>query len=70
MLHCIKQFYGDIDAKLGGESLVVDGFIVAQHMKENCRELYDILCDTPVEFYDIGEDYTKFHKVHHSPSFV
>ncbi|CAG7702456.1 unnamed protein product [Allacma fusca] len=69
-LHCIKQFYGEADKNLGGESHLVDGFIVAHHMKENYPELYETLCNTPVEFYDIGEDYTKFYKIHHSPTFV
>ena len=72
-MHCIKQFYGESDKNLGGESILVDGFIVADHMKRESgqtREDYETLCNIPVEFYDIGQDFTKFYKIHHSPTFV
>ncbi|ODM97506.1 Gamma-butyrobetaine dioxygenase, partial [Orchesella cincta] len=66
LLHCIKQYAGNE----GGQSHLVDGFRVAQQMKEKYPEEYKILCEVPVEFYDVGTDYTRFFKVHHSPTFV
>ncbi len=69
LLHCIKQYEGT-EEDAGGESHLVDGFQVAHQMKLEFPESYDVLSNTPVEFADIGEDFTKFHKVHHSPTFV
>ncbi len=66
LLHCIKQF----EEGRGGETHLVDGFRVASQMKKAYPEEYKILCETPLEFYDIGTDYTQFFKVHHTPLFV
>lgn len=65
LLHCIKQFKG-----VGGRSHLVDGFLVAEQMRENYPQEFKTLYQVPVEFYDVGKDYTDFHKVHHSPTFV
>lgn len=66
ILHCLRQYQeGE-----GGESHLVDGFRVADQMKTHYTEHYRILCEVPVEFYDVGTDYTTFFKIHHSPSFV
>jgi len=67
MLHCIKQYTAD---EAGGRTVLVDGFRVAEHLKVNHPMEFKILCHVPVEFNDIGKDYTEFHKVHHSPTFV
>jgi gamma-butyrobetaine dioxygenase len=67
MLHCIKQY--DVEEK-AGRSLVVDGFQVAEQLRRDHPGDFNILHEVPVEFYDIGKDFTEFHKVHHSPTFV
>jgi len=69
LLHCIKQ-YDEIHEDGGGESHLVDGFEVARQMQLQFPESYDILSRIPVEFTDVGEDFTKFDKVHRSPTFV
>ena len=66
LLHCIRQYSGDD----GAYSHLVDGFLVADQMKKLHPESYRILSEVPVEFADVGQDYTKFDKVHHSPTFV
>ncbi|NXL92114.1 BODG dioxygenase, partial [Alectura lathami] len=53
-LHCIKQ----TDA--GGESEVVDGFHVANKLKQQNPEAYQILTSTAVDYTDVGVDYCDF----------
>ena len=65
LLHCIHQYNG-----LGGQSLLADGFLIAKQMKEEFPQHYELMVNTPIEFTDVGMDYTKFCKIHHSPSFV
>lgn len=66
LLHCIRQYTeGE-----GGQSHLVDGFRIAEQMKKDYPDQYKILCDTPLEFFDVGKDYIDFFKTHHSPTFV
>jgi len=67
LLHWVKQYEADVE---GGASQLVDGFRVAAQLKAMHPQSYEILSRVPVEFEDIGKDFTKFHKVHHSPTFV
>ncbi|XP_029438983.1 LOW QUALITY PROTEIN: gamma-butyrobetaine dioxygenase [Rhinatrema bivittatum] len=53
-LHCLKQ------AKVGGESEVVDGFHVCNQLKEQDPEAFHILSSTLVDFTDTGVDYCDF----------
>ncbi|XP_020646076.3 gamma-butyrobetaine dioxygenase [Pogona vitticeps] len=54
LLHCIKQ------TPTGGESEVVDGFYVANKLKEQNPQAFQILTSTYVDFTDIGVDYCDF----------
>ncbi|XP_042302331.1 gamma-butyrobetaine dioxygenase [Sceloporus undulatus] len=53
-LHCIKQ------TPTGGESEVVDGFHVANKLKEVNPQAFQILTSTFVDFTDVGVDYCDF----------
>ncbi|XP_005995131.1 gamma-butyrobetaine dioxygenase [Latimeria chalumnae] len=53
-LHCIKQ------ADVGGESELVDGFYVANKLKEQNPEAFSILSSTLVDYTDTGSDYCDF----------
>uniref|UniRef100_A0A8D0GFW6 gamma-butyrobetaine dioxygenase n=1 Tax=Sphenodon punctatus TaxID=8508 RepID=A0A8D0GFW6_SPHPU len=53
-LHCIKQ------TSTGGESEVVDGFHVANKLKEQNLQAFQILSSTLVDFTDIGVDFCDF----------
>lgn len=54
LLHCIKQ------TSTGGESEVVDGFHVANKLKKQNPEAFQILTSTAVDFTDVGIDYCDF----------
>lgn len=54
MLHCIRQ------AAEGGESVMVDGFHVAQKLKTEDPEAYRTLASLRIDFTDIGTDYCDF----------
>ncbi|XP_044281694.1 gamma-butyrobetaine dioxygenase isoform X2 [Varanus komodoensis] len=54
LLHCIKQ------TSSGGESEVVDGFHVANKLKKQNPEAFQILASTLVDFTDVGVDYSDF----------
>ncbi|KAJ7344543.1 hypothetical protein JRQ81_000493 [Phrynocephalus forsythii] len=54
LLHCIKQ------TPTGGESEVVDGFYVANKLKQQNPQAFQILTSTYVDFTDIGVDYCDF----------
>ncbi len=58
MLHCVKQV-----AIKGGENEMVDGFYVANLMKEKHPEHYKVLTSIPVDFRDYGTDAYTFHKL-------
>ncbi|KFV04537.1 PREDICTED: gamma-butyrobetaine dioxygenase [Pterocles gutturalis] len=53
-LHCIKQ------TAAGGESEVVDGFHVANKLKKQNPQAYQILSSTAVDYTDVGVDYCDF----------
>lgn len=44
LLHCLKAHSS------GGQSIVVDGFAVAQRMREQHSESYNLLCNLPLSF--------------------
>jgi len=50
MLHCIENEVS------GGLSTLVDGFAVANHIKENFKEYYNILTSTKVRFRFVDKD--------------
>lgn len=54
VLHCIKQ------ASEGGESMMVDGFHVAQQLQKEDPEAYKTLTSLRIDFTDIGTDYCEF----------
>ena len=59
-LHCLKN-----SAK-GGNSTIVDGFSVANYLKKNEKEIFNILTNTEVKFKD--NDYTqKSLRIFYSP---
>lgn len=58
----------------GGENEFVDGFQLAQIVKENHPEEWKTLTQVPINFWDIGEsdvsDFTgEFHKITARPTF-
>ena len=55
MLHCISQ-------TVGGDSVFVDGFHIAQKMAAQYPHHYKILTSVPVVYEDIGVDYVPFHE--------
>ena len=57
MLHCIRQ------AKEGGENIFCDGFAVALEMEVNHKPEYDILCNTPVYWVDMGVQDDRYHEM-------
>lgn len=58
LMHCIKQAQGP-----GGANQFVDGFQVANQMRERYPDLFEVLCNTELRYYDIGTDYYKFHTI-------
>jgi len=58
MLHCIEQA-----SSAGGANQFVDGFYVAQQLKENDPETFNILTTTRFQFVDFGKDmFGEFNK--------
>lgn len=63
LLHCYIQYTGD-----GGDSIVADGFHVAEELRKRDPEAFKILADTEVSWLDIGqENGNQFHKVNNAP---
>lgn len=63
MLHCIVQ-----TKTKGGENLLTDGFYVAEKLRAENKEVFDILSQTEVNWFDIGiEGGFKFHKILRAP---
>jgi len=50
LLHCIKQ------ATTGGSNFMVDAFKVAQYVREEHPEIFDILVNVPIHFREYGHD--------------
>ena len=50
-LHCL------INSAQGGDSSAVDAFAVADYLKNNEKDIFDILVNTPLKFRD--KDYTQ-----------
>jgi len=60
-LHCLIN---DAD---GGDSSAVDGFAVADYLKNNEKEIFETLVNTPLKFRD--KDYTQAsHRSFHAPA--
>ena len=51
MLHCIEQASSE-----GGANQYVDGFYIAQQLKENDPETFNLLSTTRFQFVDFGKD--------------
>lgn len=63
LLHCIVQ-----TKSKGGENLLTDSFFVAEKLRSENKEAFDILTTTPVNWFDIGvEGDQKFHKIMRAP---
>merc|ERR550534_1682034 len=50
LLHCIQQ------ATKGGSNYMVDGFKVAEYIKKEYPDVFDILVNTPIHFREYGYD--------------
>ena len=60
MLHCIRQTPTE-----GGDNQFADTFNVAEQMKEEYPGYYKILCETPVDFYEVGDEhYGRYYRLH------
>ena len=57
MIHSIST------VKEGGDSLFADGFHVANLMRKNYPELFDVLSTTPINYCDLGKHSYTFHKL-------
>lgn len=63
MLHCVVQ-----SDSPGAFNLISDGFYVAERLKKEHPEFYQILSTTLVNWNDYGfEDGFKFHKIYRAP---
>ena len=63
LLHCIVQAKAQ-----GGDNLLTDGFFVADVMRHNFPEYYKVLCETIVNWSDIGqEEENAFHSINRAP---
>lgn len=63
VLHCIVQ-----TKVKGGENLLTDGFYVAEKLRTENREIFNILSTTEVNWFDLGiESGYKFHKILRAP---
>ncbi|XP_071488571.1 gamma-butyrobetaine dioxygenase-like [Diadema antillarum] len=51
MLHCITQADGE-----GGENTLVDGFKIANDLRQRAPKLFDILTTEVLEYHDVGHD--------------
>ena len=59
-LHCIKQTTGE-----GGENHFVDGFNIAEQLRAEAPEAFQVLSSVKFTFEDVGEDqYGEFRKVY------
>ncbi|RDD45920.1 Gamma-butyrobetaine dioxygenase [Trichoplax sp. H2] len=56
-LHCIKR------AGEGGENQLVDGFKVAEELRDNEPEAFKMLSKYPIQYFDIGKDFVDFHQL-------
>lgn len=66
MLHCLVQTSSE-----GGDNMLSDSHYVANYLKENHPEEYDLLTDVEVEWSDVGiEDGNEFFKLYRSPVIV
>ena len=53
----LLQYLKQSNDIIGGENVFADGFYCAKFLKEKHPEAYDILTNTPVDFYDYGSDF-------------
>jgi gamma-butyrobetaine dioxygenase len=68
LLHCIQQYEME-----GAENEFVDGFYLANMIRDKFPKEYKTLTTVPVDFWDVGveeEPYGEFHKVTSIPSFM
>ena len=63
LLHCIEQ-----TKHKGGENLLTDSFYVAEILRRENKEVFNLLSEVEVNWSDIGvEDGVKFYKIHRAP---
>lgn len=63
MLHYVKQ------AEEGGQNLLTDGFYVAEKLRREKKDIFDLLTNTNVFWSDRGvENNKEFHKITQSPT--
>ncbi|CAO1411489.1 unnamed protein product [Diamesa hyperborea] len=64
-LHCLVQ-----SKSIGAKNTIVDGFYVADYMKQNYPNYYKILSSVLVNWSDVGqEEGNKFHSIYRAPMF-
>ncbi|GJQ68900.1 hypothetical protein Trydic_g6091 [Trypoxylus dichotomus] len=64
LLHCLTQTKGK-----GGENLLTDSFHIAEKLRRENRDVFDILSKTDVNWSDIGEeDGVPFYKILRQPT--
>ncbi|KAK2724878.1 hypothetical protein QYM36_001373 [Artemia franciscana] len=67
ILHCIAQ---DMTSAEKGENQLVDGFAVAENMRDKYPDAFKLLATTLVDWSDVGvDDSFTFNKVYRAPVF-
>lgn len=61
-LHCIART-PDVE---GGENQLVDGFFVAEALRQEDPEAFQLLCETQIHYWDYGTDFLKDFHLQHS----
>lgn len=64
LLHCLVQSKSE-----GAQNLLSDGFFIAEMMKQHYPEEYKVLSTVLVNWYDVGQESTEFHKIYRAPMF-
>lgn len=65
LLHCLVQ-----SKSFGAKNTIVDGFYVADYMKQNHPNYYKILSSVLVNWSDVGQEEGKaFHSIYRAPMF-
>lgn len=64
ILHCYVQSQSQ-----GGSNHITDGFHIAEKLRKGFPKLFEILVETPVDWYDIGKDSgMSFHNIWRAPT--
>ncbi|KOB72661.1 Epsilon-trimethyllysine 2-oxoglutarate dioxygenase [Operophtera brumata] len=59
VLHCLEHLN-----PVGGETILVDGFYGAEHLKQDCPECYEFLTtfDVEAEYIEDGHHHTSYYR--------